>query len=153
MDANDLRKEWEKESGLLEVGLDAVYRPDDGRVPYFRDAYVEHLEKLVLSQAERIEEMNDKMSQMTTYSYDIDVALKTITDLNKKIEEKDDKIIDYDKRCCDLFHSLNLEIEARKFASETATTHLNRALELEKQLDKINAERMSQYTNPNNEEK
>ena len=55
MTADELRKEFEKKSGLLEVGLDVMYRPDDGRIPYFRDAYVEDLESLVLSQAEQIE--------------------------------------------------------------------------------------------------
>ena len=145
MTSIDIRKAWEKESGHYFKNCTDRLMKD-----LYISEYVEHLEKLVIEQAERIEgfveELNFKAELVKQH-------LQTITDLNKQIEEKDDKIIDYDKRCCDLFHSLNLEIEARKFASETATTHLNRTLELEKQLDKINAERMSQYTNPNNEEK
>ena len=84
MNADELRKEFEKKSGLLEVGLDVMYRPDDGRIPYFRDAYVEHLESLVLSQAEQIEKMKSQMEglqgQVLSYPEDV-IALKEKNDL------------------------------------------------------------------------
>ena len=86
MNADELRKEFEKKSGLLEVGLDVMYRPDDGRIPYFRDAYVEHLESLVLSQAEQIEIIKAK------YDKEIEIYNDLLSKRNDRVIAQDDRI-------------------------------------------------------------
>ena len=86
MNADELRKEFEKKSGLLEVGLDVMYRPDDGRIPYFRDAYVEHLESLVLSQAEQIEIIKAK------YDKEIEIYNDLFSKRNDRVIAQDNRI-------------------------------------------------------------